>query len=138
MKRWIIRIPATLVLPVPLLSCGVTTTQYVGNSSPATTAPELYFDRADVSRPYVTTGYVEATRVFKAAEAQSAIEQKAREKGADAIVFGRPEQEVGDPTVSTTVSEGQDLQGNRIRTISAAQPSPRTNKLHATSHKCKS
>lgn len=130
MKR-LLRLSAILLLPLLLHGCGVTL-QYVGNSYPATDAPELYFDRADVPRPYMTMGYAEATYVFKVEEAQAAIEHKAREKGADAIIFGRPGQKVVDPTVCTTVSEEQDLHGNRTQTISTAQTARRTSMLHAT------
>lgn len=52
--KQLLRLSAVLLLPLLLHGCGVTL-QYVGNSYPATDAPELYFDRADVPRPYLTT-----------------------------------------------------------------------------------
>ena len=70
-----------------LSSCAVETT-YIGKAYPATDNPELFFSWNDVPGDYETMGHMTATPQFfgNLEDAQKAIEKRAREKGADAVV----------------------------------------------------
>ena len=84
MKRILLLLSAALCTA----SCAVQTT-YIGKTYPATDAPELFFSWDDVTRDYETMGRITATpQYFGTLEkAQTVIEKRAREKGADAVVF---------------------------------------------------
>lgn len=114
-------------------SCGVST-HYIGKSYPATASPDLFFDWADVPCAYETMGRIEASpRLFRSIEdAQTAIEQKAREKGADGVVFTGIRNEVFNPTVTVTENTERDLQGGETRTITSSQDARVVEKLQAT------
>ena len=84
MKRILLLLSAALCTT----SCVVQTT-YIGKAYPATDAPELFFSWDDVTRDYETMGRITAAPQFFGTleKAQEVIEQRAREKGADAVVF---------------------------------------------------
>ena len=84
-------------------SCAVETT-YIGKAYPVTDTLELYFSWDDVPGPYETMGHITATpTLFSDLEdAQASIEQKAREKGADAVGFEGIAHTVSEPTDPTT------------------------------------
>ena len=110
MKKTILAASAALTL----LSCGVTT-NYIGKRYPATEAPEIYAAWEDVPCAYETMGRIEAEpRMFKTLEdAQTAIERRARETGADAIVFTGIRRLVQEPTRTSTGGDRARHQGQR-------------------------
>lgn len=116
-----------------LASCGVYT-HYVGKTYPATVSPEVFVDWKDVPCDYETMGHIEATpRMFKTVEdAQTAIEQRARESGADAVVFTGLYQEISDPTRTATVNTERDPGGERTETYTETRTARVTDHLTAT------
>ena len=115
-------------------SCAEIRTTYIGQAYPVTqTAPELYFDWKDVPADYETMGSIEATPFGKTLEeAQTAIEQKGREKGADAIVFEGIVSETSAPTYTTTEKIEKNDDGSKTRTATTSQSVFTTNRLRAT------
>lgn len=129
MKKTILAASAALAL----LSCGVTT-NYIGRRYPATEAPEIYAAWEDVPCAYETMGRIEAEpRMFKTLEdAQTAIERRARETGADAIVFTGIRRLVQEPTRTSTEETVRDTKGNETRTRTESVESRTTERLEAT------
>lgn len=89
MKRFAI-LAGTLATCCASGSCVVQTT-YIGKAYPATEATDLFFSWNDVPDGYETMGHIQASpRFFGTLEkAQNVIEKRAREKGADAVVFDK-------------------------------------------------
>lgn len=116
-----------------LSSCAVETT-YIGKAYPATDAPELYFSWRDVPADYETMGHITATpHLFGTLEkAQSVIEKRAREKGADAVVFERIGQTLSDPTYTTTEHIEKNDDGSSTRTATTRREEAVAYKLEAT------
>ena len=100
-----------------LSSCAVETT-YIGKAYPATDNPELFFSWNDVPGDYETMGHMTATPQFfgNLEDAQKAIEKRAREKGADAVVFEGIGQSVSNPTYTTTEHIEKNGDGSSTRT----------------------
>ncbi len=125
----------TLLLGVALglASCGVYT-NYIGKTYPATASPEVFVAWQDVPCDYETMGHIEASpRMFKTVEdAQAAIEQKAREAGADAIVFTGIYEQVSNPTVTATEKTERDIFGDKTKTYTETQSANVTKNLTAT------
>lgn len=99
-----------------LVSCSVYT-HYIGKTYPATASAEVFVDWKDVPSDYETMGYIEATpRMFKTVEdAQAAIERKAQEAGADAIVLTGLDVK-SKPTITGTEKTEHDVFGDRTKT----------------------
>ncbi len=97
-----------------LTSCSVAL-NYVGKTYAPVAEPELFFSWSDVSRPYETMGYVDATPIhFGTVEkAQAAIEKKARECGADAVVFV----DINNPGLTMTEQVTPNAAGGETRTV---------------------
>lgn len=78
------------VLPLLLFS-GCMTTDYVGVKHAPTTQVDLFFDEADISRAYTVMGElrVEADNslFMRSSKMQRTFLKKARERGADGILF---------------------------------------------------
>lgn len=124
-----------LLLPLAALclsACGVQSI-YIGKSYPATASAESFFDWADVPYAYETMGHIEAYPRLKTLEdAQAAIEQTGREKGADAIVFDGINREVFDPTFTATETTQRNEEGAKIRTATMTRSATVVNSLTAT------
>lgn len=97
-----------------LTSCSVAL-NYVGKTYAPVAEPELFFSWADVSRPYETMGYADAAPInFGTVEkAQAAIEKKARECGADAVVFV----DINNPGLTMTEQVTPNAAGGETRTV---------------------
>lgn len=116
------------------VSCSSMRTTYIGKSYPSTEAPEIYMSWDDVPCAFETMGYITATPYyFKTLEdAQVAVEQKAREKGADAVVFQGIREEVSDPTYTTTEKIERHEDGSKTRTATTQRNSYKFDSLEAT------
>lgn len=131
-----IRTPRKLLLlsvaALCMASCSVQAT-YIGKSYPATDAPELFFSWNDVPYPYETMGEISASpRLFKPLEdAQATIERKAREKGADAVVFENFGRDIPRPVYTTTEKIEPNEDGSKTRKATTTQSVTTSNHLTA-------
>lgn len=100
-----------------LNACAVQTT-YIGKSYAPSAAPESFFSWNDVTRPYETMGHITASPIlfFSLEKAQQAIEKRAREKGADAVVFEGIGSSVSPPSYTTTERIEHHEDGSATRT----------------------
>lgn len=114
-------------------SCVVQTT-YIGKAYPATDSPELFFSWDDVTRDYETMGRITAAPQFFGTleKAQTAIEKRAREKGADAVVFEGIGRTVSEPTYTTTERIEQHDDGSSTRTATTQRNVTVSDRLEAT------
>ncbi len=114
-------------------SCAVETT-YIGKAYPVTDTLELYFSWDDVPGPYETMGHITATpTLFSDLEdAQASIEKKAREKGADAVVFEGIAHTVSEPTYTTTEHIERNNNGSSTRTATTKRDVAISTRLEAT------
>lgn len=114
-------------------SCAVETT-YIGKSYPVTDAPELFFSWNDVPEGYETMGHIMAAPHFFGTleKAQSVIERKAREKGADAVVFEGIGHTVSEPTYTTTEHIERNGDGSSTRTATTKRDVSVSTRLEAT------
>lgn len=114
-------------------SCVVQTT-YIGKTYPATDSPELFFSWDDVTRDYETMGRITAAPQFFGTleKAQTAIEKRAREKGADAVVFEGIGHTVSEPTYTTTERIEQHDDGSSTRTATTQRNVTVSDRLEAT------
>jgi hypothetical protein len=71
------------------LVVGCTNIKYLGEHYPPTTHVDIYFDEADVERPFKVMGHVDASasEFVSTEDMQEDIMKKAREVGADGIIF---------------------------------------------------
>lgn len=85
---------------------GCITTDYVGKTYPATRHVDLFFDDADVERPYTVMGEmrVEADNslFMRSEKMQRKLIKKARERGADGVIFAPVQIRVTGETVHTS------------------------------------
>jgi hypothetical protein len=111
------RILLSIVLPALLAGCA--TVDYVGESYAPTTHVDVYYSESNVQRPYKTMGEVVATGdVFVSTnQLQEKMSERAREKGADAVVIlGLEHVETGTSTnYQENTTESKDKKG-RIKT----------------------
>lgn len=114
-------------------SCAVETT-YIGKAYPVTDTLELYFSWDDVPGPYETMGHITATpTLFSDLEdAQASIEKRAREKGADAVIFEGIGTTVSAPTYTTTEHVERNDDGSSTRTATTKQDVTVSKRLEAT------
>lgn len=127
MKKARLMVGAVLLLT----SCSVVALNYVGKTYAPVAQPELFFSWSDVSRPYETMGYADAEPMnFGTIEkAQAAIEKKARDCGADAIVFV----DINEPGLTLTEQVSSNAAGEQTRTVTTARnTSLRNSVLKAT------
>ena len=129
MKRILLLLPAALCTK----SCVVQTT-YIATAYPATDSPELFFSWDDVTRDYETMGRITAAPQFFGTleKAQTAIEKRAREKGADAVVFEGIGRTVSEPTYTTTERIEQHDDGSSTRTATTQRNVTVSDRLEAT------
>lgn len=114
-------------------SCTPIHSTYIGKSYPLATEPEIYFSWDDVPHAYETMGHIEATpNYYKTFEdAQTLIEQRAREKGADAVVFTGINRGEWNPTVNTTKQITPNTNGGQTQTITSTGSSAGPRRLTA-------
>lgn len=113
-----IRLPAVLLL---LALPGCMTTDYVGSTYPATTQVDLFFDEADIARPYTVMGELRVegnNHLFMRSEKmQRRLIEKARERGADGMLVAPVSIRVTGETEHTTGSErGEDWSSSTTAT----------------------
>ena len=127
------RLLLTFCAAFGLCSCAVETT-YIGKTYPATENPELFFSWNDVPGEYETMGRITAApQLFGNLEdAKKAIEKRAREKGADAVVFEGIGHTVSEPTYTTTERVERNDDGSSTRTATTQRNVTVTNRLEAT------
>ena len=129
MKRILLLLSAALCTT----SCVVQTT-YIGKAYPATDSPELFFSWDDVTRDYETMGRITAAPQFFGTleKAQTVIEKRAREKGADAVVFEGIGRTVSAPPYSATEHIAQPDDGSSTRTATTQRNVTVSDRLEAT------
>lgn len=129
MKRSIIMIVAAVVLT----ACGVSVS-YVGKSYTPVESVDLWFDWYDVPCDYETMGHIDATPgMFTSIEdAQAAIEQRAREAGADAVVFEGVRRNASAPEYKTTETSKEHIDGSTTRTMTTTTEQAVSHTLMAT------
>lgn len=132
MKRFAI-LAGTLATCCASSSCVVQTT-YIGKAYPATEATDLFFSWNDVPDGYETMGHIQASpRFFGTLEkAQNVIEKRAREKGADAVVFEGIDTTVSNPTYTTTEHIEKNQDGSSTRTATTTRDVTTSHELKAT------
>ncbi len=108
MKIKIFAAPFVIIYCICLTSCGPSI-QYIGKSYPPTTNVDLFFNPADVKKPYETIGKVDgkAWPLTGFDKIQESIEKEAKKRGADAVIITRSgEQVVASTNSSTTTAAG--------------------------------
>ena len=77
------------LLPLFLLSCN-SGVKYLGNEYPATQEVFIFFNKADIDKPYALIGkvYLDVDENTKDEKIQNMILNKAREKGGNAVIMG--------------------------------------------------
>ncbi len=98
----------TIISCFCLTGCGPSI-QYIGKTYPPTTNVDIYFNPADVKKPYETIGKVDgkAWPLSGFDKIQESIVKEAKKRGADAVIITRSgEQVVGTTTNSSTTSAG--------------------------------
>lgn len=84
-------IKKSLIVLISLLviscSSGV---KYLGNSYPVTQEVKIYFNKADIEKPYEVIGkvYIDVEEKTKDEKIQNMILNKARENGGNAVILG--------------------------------------------------
>ena len=129
MKRILLLLCAALCTA----SCAVQTT-YIGKAYPATDAGVL-LERGHAPRPDGGRGGRPPAppQYFGTLEkAQEVIEQRAREKGADAVVFEGIGRTVSEPTYTTTEHIQQHEDGSSTRTATTQRNVTVSDRLEAT------
>lgn len=91
-----------------LLSTSCVSVDYLGKSYSPTAVVDLYFDEADIEKNYEVMGTMTAEMPdwMSMEKMQEKMVEKAREKGADALIIGKIEKQVTGST--STSSGGQD------------------------------
>ncbi len=97
-------------------------------------AIDLWFDWKDVPCDYTTMGHIDASPGFMGTveDAQAAIEQRAREVGADAVVFEGIRRDVSDPVYKTTEESKEGIDGSITRTSTTRKEQTISHTLMAT------
>lgn len=98
-----------IVSAVMLTAC--VSVSYIGKSYAPTESVDLWFDWRDVPCDYETMGRIDASpRLFTSIEdAQAAVEKRAREEGADAVVFEGVRCDASAPEYKTTETSGKSI-----------------------------
>lgn len=118
MKRLVIAMASSLLLT----ACGVSVS-YLGKSYAPVETVDLWFDWYDVPCDYETMGHIDASPgLFTDIEdAQAAIEKRAREVGADAVVFEGVRRNATAPEYKTTEKSETNIDGSVTRTTTTTK-----------------
>jgi hypothetical protein len=115
---------AMLGLAVLIIITGCTKIDYVGEEYPATNHVDLYFSQSDITQPYKIMGYVVASApdMVSAEKMQKKMMEKAKAKGADAIIIeGIERYSAGSNTsYSETTTQSKDKKGKDKSTTSGS------------------
>lgn len=118
MKRFFI----ITVSAVLLTACGVSVS-YLGKSYAPVETVDLWFDWRDVPCDYETMGRINASPGLftDLADAQAAIEKRAHEVGADAVVFEGVRRNATAPEYKTTEKCETNIDGSVTRTTTTTK-----------------
>ncbi len=120
-----------------LLIAGCTKIDYVGQEYSPTTQVDMYFSEGDVGRDYKVMGHLVATAgdIVSAEKMQKKIMEKARQKGADAvIILGLDRYTAGQSTnySEKSVTEDQKNKSKTTTTGSSSTSSEEKKEIRAT------
>ena len=102
---------------------GCTKIDYIGESYPPTTSPDMYFSEADITLAYKVMGHLVATApdLVSAEKMQKKIMEKARQNGADGVIIeGLERYKSGE---STNYSETTQQKGKKTVTSGSSSTS---------------
>lgn len=118
---------------VSLASCGVST-HYVGKSYAPTSTVDIYMEWRDIPVDYEVMGYAEGTPdgLSTVENAQIKLEELARMKGADAIVFEGIETRYSNPVLETTEKTEKNIDGGYTKKITTEEKIQQTATLKVT------
>jgi hypothetical protein len=111
---------------VVLTSCGASVS-YVGRSYPETSRIDLYMSWEEVTKAYEIAGYAESIPYGSTEKAQQKLEEVAKKKGADGIVFEGFNIQTTDPVLKA--GKKPDSGEN---TITVSQPQKLSDLIRAT------
>lgn len=116
------------LLPLFLISCS-SGVKYLGNSYPATQEVFIFFNKADIIKPYDLIGkvYLDVEESTKDEKIQNMILNKARENGGDAVIMGDLNVVRSGTVTGATGASGN--AGNGIRVGGGTKKSKTTNNL---------
>lgn len=122
-----------IVAAVVMTACGVSVS-YVGKSYASVESIDLWFDWHDVPCDYETMGHIDATPGLCTSieDAQAAIEKRAREVGADAVVFEGVRRDASAPEYKTTERSSKSADGSVTRTTTTTTEQTISHTLMAT------
>jgi hypothetical protein len=113
-----------LLVALPILAAGCATLDYVGQSYPPTQDVALFYSEENVDREYTVIGELTATAdmFVSTHKVQDQIVEKARSKGADAVVIlGLQHYQSGQSSnYNETTTSGKDKKGKNIETTSGS------------------
>ncbi|MDD4515922.1 hypothetical protein [Massilibacteroides sp.] len=114
-------------------SCGVST-QYIGKSYSPTSNVDVFMIWEDVPGDYEVMGYVDATPIGLSGieDAQKKVEEVARIKGADAIVFEGIQESYSNPTLETTEKREKNADGGYTKTTQTTETVQKISTLKVT------
>jgi hypothetical protein len=118
-----------LLLPLLFLFLSCTKIDYIGQEFPPTTQVDMYFSQADIERDYTVMGSVVATAtdIVSSEKMQKDIIKKAREKGADAVIFeGLDRYQAGSTSSYTETSKDVTDKKGKIKTVTTGSQSSST------------
>jgi len=114
-----------LFAALPILAIGCAHLDYVGQSYPPTQQVDLYYSEENVGREYTVMGELAATaqEFVSARKIQEQMVEKAKQKGADAVVIlGMEHFKSGENTnYSETTTQGTGRKGKKFTTTSGTQ-----------------
>jgi len=113
-----------MLAALPILAMGCAHLDYVGQSYPPTQQVDLFYSEENVGREHTVMGEVTATAAefVSARKIQDQMVEKAREKGADAVVIlGLEHFKSGESTnYSETTTQGAGKKGKKYTTTSGS------------------
>jgi hypothetical protein len=111
-----------LCLSLLALVVGCTNIKYLGDNYPPTTRVDIFFDEADVERPFKVMGHVDASasEFVSTEKMQEEIMKKAREVGADGIIFTGLDERVVSESSSWNESTKKTKKGGSVTSGSAS------------------
>ena len=113
-----------MLVALPIVTLGCATLDYVGESYPRTENVATFYSEDNVDRPYSVMGELTATaeQFVSTHKIQDQIVEKARTKGADAVVIlGLEHIKSGESSNYTeTTTEGKNKKGASVSTTSGS------------------
>lgn len=111
----------SLLLSILLSSCFVPRLDYLGNSYTPTKNVDVYVDASAIKKSYIIMGktYIETNALTNLERVQQAAIEKAKQKGADAILFQDYIIQDGSTFQTVTKSDSIGSSSVRVRTTTA-------------------